>query len=88
MARRRKRPLPPRLLWPRLPRRGPQDRRACPVCGCLDRAVSTRGYITYYGPAKCDSCGNQRPLRKSERPVDYPKLKAEYMIPRDMVCPQ
>lgn len=86
MARRRKRPLPARMLWPRLSRRGPQDRKPCPGCGFLDRAVSTRGNITYYGPATCDGCGQARPLRKSDRPVDWPKLRAEFVIPRDMVC--
>lgn len=88
MPRRRKRPLPGRHLWPRIPRRPPEDRRPCPVCGYLDRAVSTRGYITYYGPAKCEKCGHQKRLRKAERPIDWPALRANYAIPRDMVCPE
>lgn len=84
----RKHPLPARHLLPRLPRRPQSDRRPCRCCGHYDRAVSTRGAITYYGPAKCDHCGTLRPLRKAERPIDWAAVRLRYAIPRGTVVPQ
>lgn len=79
---RRKRPLPPRHRWPRA--KQPQSsRRPCPACGRLDRAVSSRQQITYYGPGHC-VCGQQRALRKVERPVDWETLRRLYQIPREL----
>lgn len=86
MKRVHKRPLPPRWRWPR----GKQTRavrRKCKGCGQLDRAVSSREQLTYYGPAHCEHCGRKRGLRKVERPIDYRRLKQLYHIPRDMVLP-
>lgn len=82
MRRKNKPPLPPRYRWPR--RNQPQSaRKACPHCGQLDEAVSTREQITYYGPSTCSGCGVRRPLRKVERPIDIVELKRRYAIPRD-----
>lgn len=69
-------PLPPRYKWPR-GKQPPDARRQCPQCGRYDYAVSSRGQITYYGPAVCE-CGHRRGLRKVERPVDYRTLEELY----------
>ncbi|QDV23445.1 hypothetical protein Q31a_17430 [Aureliella helgolandensis] len=80
--RKSKPPLPPRYRWPR-GTQPPTARRPCKHCGELDRAVSSRELLTYYGPTRC-SCGAERPLRKVERPIDWAALRAQYAIPRDM----
>ena len=79
MRRRRKRPLPPRDKWPRA-KQSADARRACPQCGRLDRAVSSREQITYYGPAKCEQCGAERALRKVERPPDWDLMRELYVV--------
>jgi transcription elongation factor Elf1 len=84
----RKPPLPPRHLLPRLPKQPPTARKECPQCGKLDRTVSTRQQLTYYGPTKCKRCGAKRPLRKVERPIDWALVKATYSIPRDCNIPE
>jgi len=78
-----KRPLPPRYLWPRT-KQPKTARRACPECGELDRAVSSRELITYYGPTRCAGCGRDRPLRKVERPIDWVRLGELYHLPPDV----
>ena len=82
----RKPPLPARWRWPR----GKQPstaRKKCSKCGHLDRAVSSRAQITYYGPARCEKCGKSRRLRTVERPIDWIALREIYAIPRDFVFP-
>lgn len=85
-TKRRKPQLPAcRSDWPR----GKQPttaRRPCPKCGRLDRAVSSRAQLTYYGPAVC-VCGHVRALRKVERPIDWQLLKDTYAVPRDLKIP-
>lgn len=81
-SRKHKPPLPPRYRWPR-GKQPPDARKAC-TCGRLDRAVSSRRQITYYGPAVCP-CGRVRGLRKVERPIDWDALRTRYAIPRDFV---
>lgn len=81
-AAKRKAPLPPRARWPRAMQ--PQSaRRPCAHCGRLDRAVSSRQQITYYGPTRC-ACGKCRSLRKVERPIDWQALRRVYQIPREL----
>lgn len=79
LSRRRKRPLPPRDRWPRA-KQPAEARRPCPHCGHLDRAVSSREQITYYGPAKCEQCGTLRNLRKVERPPDWELIRELYVV--------
>jgi hypothetical protein len=82
--RRRKPPLPAaRSRWPR--RKQPHTaRRPCRACGRLDRAVSSRSELTYYGPARCESCGEPRDLRKVARPIDYDAMRQRYQVPSEM----
>jgi hypothetical protein len=51
------------------------DRRPCPVCDRLDRAVTSRGWVTYYGPATCPGCGHARGLRPVLRRIDLGWLR-------------
>jgi hypothetical protein len=52
-------------------------RRPCPVCGRRDRAVTTRQWITYYGPARCGDCGTVRGLRALARWIDLKWLREQ-----------
>jgi hypothetical protein len=87
MRRRNKPPLPPRWKLPRVAKQAAAARKACPNCGQLDFAVSTREQLTYYGPTKC-RCGATRRLRKVERPIDWAAVRERYAIPRDCDIPE
>jgi hypothetical protein len=58
-------------------------RRPCPVCGRRDRAVTTRQWITYYGPAQCGDCGHVRGLRALARWIDLKWLREQTGLKSD-----